>query len=125
MPIFTTLMNASRSIPIIRKYVRYQVLPPLRDVANRPEVGVSLRNKVVRLMTIGNTTLKTLAASFLYVLCKENFNRLIKYAGYGNSAGLMMDLGKLRLPPTTQTCYSSDSEDSETEEYLKNVDKYV
>ena len=49
-----------------------QVLPPLRDVRNRPEVGDALRNKLVRLMTHVDTDLKDAAADFLFVLCKEN-----------------------------------------------------
>lgn len=49
-----------------------QVLPPLRDVRNRPEVGNSLRNKLVRLMTYIDTDVKHCAAEFLFVLCKES-----------------------------------------------------
>lgn len=49
-----------------------QVLPPLRDVTNRPEVGDALRNKLVRLMTHVDTDVKDAAAEFLFVLCKEN-----------------------------------------------------
>lgn len=49
-----------------------QVLPPLRDVRNRPEVGNSLRNKLVRLMTHIDTDVKHCAAEFLFVLCKES-----------------------------------------------------
>lgn len=49
-----------------------QVLPPLRDVKNRPEVGNLLRNKLVRLMTHIDTDVKHCAAEFLFVLCKES-----------------------------------------------------
>lgn len=52
--------------------VALQVLPPLRDVRNRPEVGNSLRNKLVRLMTHIDTDVKHCAAEFLFVLCKES-----------------------------------------------------
>lgn len=48
-----------------------QVLPPLRDVSNRPEVGTTVRNKLVRLMTHVDLGVKQLAAEFLFVLCKE------------------------------------------------------
>lgn len=48
------------------------MLPPLRDVRNRPEVGNSLRNKLVRLMTHIDTDVKHCAAEFLFVLCKES-----------------------------------------------------
>lgn len=49
-----------------------KVLPPLRDVMNRPEVGDALRNKLVRLMTNIDTDVKDCAAEFLFVLCKES-----------------------------------------------------
>lgn len=48
-----------------------QVLPPLRDVTNRPEVGSTVRNKLVRLMTHVDLGVKQIAAEFLFVLCKE------------------------------------------------------
>lgn len=53
-------------------YVCVQVLPPLRDVKNKPEVGNALRNKLVRLMTYIDTDVKDCAAEFLFVLCKES-----------------------------------------------------
>lgn len=49
-----------------------QVLPPLRDVRTRPEVGELLRNKLVRLMTHLDTDVKRVAAEFLFVLCSES-----------------------------------------------------
>lgn len=49
-----------------------QVLPPLRDVRTRPEVGEQLRNKLVRLMTHLDTDVKRVAAEFLFVLCSES-----------------------------------------------------
>lgn len=48
------------------------MLPPLRDVKSRPEVGGALRNKLVRLMTHIDTDVKDCAAEFLFVLCKES-----------------------------------------------------
>lgn len=53
-----------------------KVLPPLRDVKNRPEVGNTLRNKLVRLMTNIDTDVKDCAAEFLFILCKENGEEL-------------------------------------------------
>lgn len=55
----------------------FKVLPPLRDVKNRPEVGNALRNKLVRLMTHIDTDVKDCAAEFLFVLCKESGERNI------------------------------------------------
>lgn len=60
-----------------------------------------------------------LAADFLFVLCKENVNRLIKYTGYGNAAGLLASRGLMGVSQSQMngTDYSSDDDDSETEEY--------
>ncbi|XP_058502598.1 synembryn-A isoform X2 [Solea solea] len=92
-----------------------QVLPPLRDVKNRPEVGSAMRNKLVRLMTHIDTDVKNCAAEFLFVLCKESVSRFIKYTGYGNAAGLLVARGLLS-GGRDAGIYSGD-EDSETEEY--------
>lgn len=63
-----------------------QVLPPLRDVKNRPEVGSTLRNKLVRLMTHIDTDVKACAAEFLFILCKESGERNIVYPLSGTSS---------------------------------------
>lgn len=102
-----------------------QVLPPLGDVSKRPEEGNTLRNRLVRLMTRGDTC--QLAAELLFVLCKERVNRLVKYTGYGNAAGLLASKGLLLLGGAGRgpaggaggAPYSSDSEDSDTEEYAR------
>ena len=43
-----------------------------------------------------------MAADFLFVLCKENNVRLIRYAGYGNSAGYLSSRG-LMIPGMIKT----------------------
>ncbi|RWS21845.1 synembryn-A-like protein, partial [Leptotrombidium deliense] len=121
-PVLTCLCEMSRANRIIRKYLRYQVLPPLKDVMKRPEDGITLRNRLVKLMTNPNTDVKELVADFLFVLCKESVGRLIKYTGYGNAAGLLANRG-LMLGGRGRNNYSSESEDSDTEEYLKCKDK--
>lgn len=60
-------------------YMCWKVLPPLRDVKNRPEVGSALRNKLVRLMTHTDTDVKNCAAEFLFILCKESGKGLSLY----------------------------------------------
>lgn len=68
-------------------------------------------------------TIDMLAATFLFILCKENVARLIKYTGYGNAAGLLARRGLMKQD-TSQSCiYSSDSDESDTDEYVKNADK--
>ncbi|KAH9372375.1 hypothetical protein HPB48_006288 [Haemaphysalis longicornis] len=80
--------------------------------------------RLVRLMTRGDTC--QLAAELLFVLCKERVNRLVKYTGYGNAAGLLASKGLLLLGGAGGrgggaggAQYSSDSEDSDTEEYAR------
>lgn len=55
-----------------RRYIRTVILPPLRDVHNRPEVGQELRNHLCRLLTTPATQVRDLTAELLFVICKEN-----------------------------------------------------
>ncbi|XP_048828784.1 synembryn-A isoform X1 [Brienomyrus brachyistius] len=115
LPCLNLLTESARIHRETRKFMRMKVLPPLRDVKNRPEVGGALRNKLVRLMTHIDTDVKHCAAEFLFVLCKESVSRFIKYTGYGNAAGLLAARGLMR-GGRDPTHYSED-EDSDTEEY--------
>ncbi|XP_029379169.1 chaperone Ric-8A isoform X2 [Echeneis naucrates] len=115
LPSLNLLTESGRIHRETRRFLRSKVLPPLRDVKNRPEVGSSLRNKLVRLMTNIDTSVKDCAAEFLFVLCKESVSRFIKYTGYGNAAGLLAARGLLGGARNSGV-YSED-EDSETEEY--------
>ncbi|XP_022647938.1 synembryn-A-like isoform X2 [Varroa jacobsoni] len=121
VPVLLCLSEASRGSRVIRKYLKSRILPPLEDVMNRPEEGDTLRNKLVRLMTSPLTEVKCAAADLLFVLCKEKVGRLIKYTGYGNAAGLLASRG-LMLGGRGQGQYSSESENSDTEEYTKYKD---
>ncbi|KAM6973155.1 chaperone Ric-8A [Aplochiton taeniatus] len=115
LPSLNLLTESARIHRETRKFLRSKVLPPLRDVVNRPEVGNTLRNKLVRLMTHIDTGVKTCTAEFLFVLCKESVSRFIKYTGYGNAAGLLAARG-LMSGGGSSGIYSED-EDSDTEEY--------
>ncbi|XP_077994680.1 chaperone Ric-8A-like [Glandiceps talaboti] len=114
-PILSTLCAVCKANRYLRKYMKREILPPLRDASKLPEEGESIRNKLVRLMTNPSTEIKDLVADFLFVLCKENVDRLIKYTGYGNAAGLLCQRG-LMAGGRGNGDYSS-SEDSDTEEY--------
>ncbi|XP_012287284.1 synembryn [Orussus abietinus] len=121
-PVVTALIRLVKAEKLIRKYCRMQVLPPLKDVMKRPEEGTSLRAKLCKLLTTPYTELRDLVAEFLFVLCKENVERMIKYTGYGNAAGMFANKGLLgRRQPDNE--YSSDSEDSDTEEYIKHKER--
>ncbi|KAK7919677.1 hypothetical protein WMY93_010961 [Mugilogobius chulae] len=101
-----------------------QILPPLRDVSQRPEEGSTVKSRIVRLMTHLDTDLKHCAADLIFVLCKENVRRFVKYTGYGNAAGLLATRGLLGGQSTQSVSvhYSSDS-DSDTEEYRQQKDR--
>ncbi len=72
-------------------------------------------------MASSNDTISQLAINFIWSLCKSNRNRFVKYVGYGNAAGHLARIGRMagEMPAT----YSSDSDDSETDEYVQNVDR--
>ncbi|XP_047215756.1 synembryn-A-like [Girardinichthys multiradiatus] len=120
-PVLSLLTKSSRVHRETRHYLRQKILPPLRDVAVRPEQDSSLRGQLVRLMTHVDTDVKDCAAELLFVLCKENVSRYVKYTGYGNTAGLLAARGPLDSRRNSgdgqfASHYSSDS-DSDTEEY--------
>ncbi|XP_013876444.1 synembryn-A [Austrofundulus limnaeus] len=120
-PVLNLLTESSRVHRQTRHYLRQKILPPLRDVGVRPEQDETLRGRLVRLMTHVDTDVKDCAAELLFVLCKENVSRFVKYTGYGNAAGLLAARGLLNGRRNSgdgqlSSRYSSDS-DSDTEEY--------
>uniref|UniRef100_A0A336MUZ0 CSON001671 protein n=1 Tax=Culicoides sonorensis TaxID=179676 RepID=A0A336MUZ0_CULSO len=122
-PVLTDLVKCVKCSPVMRRYIRGIILPPLRDVKKRPEEGSELRNHLCKLLTNPATQLADLSAELLFILCKENVGRMIKYTGYGNAAGLFANRGLLAGRSNPIADYSSDSEDSDTEEYKQIQDK--
>ena len=58
------------------------------------------------------------------MLCKENVDRFVKYTGYGNAAGLLASHGLMGgKKHISSEQYSSDDEDSDTEEYEQAIDQ--
>lgn len=125
-PVLNLLTESCRAHRETRQYVRRHILPPLRDVSHRPEEGSTVKSRLIRLMTHLDTDLKHCAADLIFVLCKENVRRFVKYTGYGNAAGLLATRGLLggqtSMTLRSDTQYSSDS-DSDTEEYLQVKDR--
>uniref|UniRef100_A0A3Q3K3U8 Synembryn n=1 Tax=Monopterus albus TaxID=43700 RepID=A0A3Q3K3U8_MONAL len=125
-PVLNLLTESCRAHRETRHYIRKHILPPLRDVSQRPEEGNTVKNRLIRLMTHLDTDLKHCAADLIFVLCKENVRRFVKYTGYGNAAGLLATKGLLggQGPRTSSSgpWYSSDS-DSDTEEYRQVRDR--
>jgi len=97
-PIMTLLSDMADNCKELRLYLRACILPPLRDVSQRPEegfvsivyltflcvdsykidkrtvsliLGVTLRNKLVKLMT-SVTDISTTSAELLFQLCNRN-----------------------------------------------------
>lgn len=119
-PVLLLLSLMSKANATIRRYCKYKVLPPLgKEIVNLPHEGNSIRNRLVRLMTDANIQIKRLSAQFLFILCKENVTRLVKYTGYGNAAGLLAEAGLMLSKHGDRGAYSSDSDDSDTDEYKK------
>ncbi|XP_056630323.1 synembryn [Diorhabda sublineata] len=116
-PVVTVLLKGATSHRAVRKFLKNQILPPLKDVHSRPEQGSTLRNHLCRLLTTPTTELRDLVAELLFVLCKKSVARMIKYTGYGNAAGLFAKKGLLAGGEDKGQGDYSDSEDSETEEY--------
>lgn len=71
-PILSVLVESVRNHRILRKYLRLQILPPLKDTHHRPEDGSAVRNQLCRLLTSPNSPIKDLVAELLFILCKEN-----------------------------------------------------
>ncbi|XP_053197725.1 synembryn-A [Scomber japonicus] len=124
-PILNLLTESCRSHKETRHYVKKHILPPLKDVSHRPEEGSTVKSRLIRLMTHLDTDVKHCAADLIFVLCKENVGRFVKYTGYGNAAGLLATRGLLGGGSRTSISdgqYSSDS-DSDTEEYRQMKDR--
>jgi hypothetical protein len=113
---FAVLMELCKNHKAARRYCRLKVIPPLKaeHVERPPDEGKTLRNKIVKILTT-NGNCKNAAAEFLFILCKRSVPRLIKYAGFGHSAGLLANCGL--LGSINEQKRESDSEDSETESY--------
>jgi len=122
-PCLSVLWNISRSLRLVRKFLKSVILPPLTatDIKEKPEEGNSLKAKLVSLLTNTNGDISTMVAELLFVLCKENVGRLIKHTGYGNAAGLLARRG-LMAGGKGAGDFSED-EESDTEEYLRERHK--
>ncbi|XP_078483519.1 chaperone Ric-8A [Ciona intestinalis] len=122
-PLLALLSQLSRCSADVRKALKAEILPPRKDFHRRPEDGDALSNKLVKLCTHANVEVKNGIADFLFVLCKENVDRFVKYTGYGNAAGLLAARGLL-AGGFGETEYSDCDSDSDTEEY-KNASHQI
>ena len=72
VPVLKVLCNLAMGHRMIRKYYKEIVLPPLRDLNQRPEVGNSIRSRLCRLLTSPESQVSNMVAEFLFILCKED-----------------------------------------------------
>ncbi|TGZ65625.1 hypothetical protein CRM22_005787 [Opisthorchis felineus] len=148
-PVLNALTRAAQGNRDIRKYCRAKVLPHLRaEVRNLPEEGATMRNRLCKLLTNPSHGVSELVALFLFVLCKEDIGRAVKYTGFGNFAGFLARHALLggaskksarskaeqiavensqgattAFEEDSAQEYSSASSDSETEEYKRLKDE--
>ena len=120
-PILKVLVTLSTSHRTVRKYLKQEILPPKRDLSQRPEQGGQLKSKLCRLLTSPDSV-ASMIAEFLFILCKEKVSRLVKHTGYGNAAGLLARKG-LMLGGRGDDNYSDTDTDSDTEDYVANAHK--
>ncbi|CAD5125594.1 unnamed protein product [Dimorphilus gyrociliatus] len=117
-PVMMSLVQFCRHQRYVRKYCRSIILPPMTtEVLTLPEEGNSFRNHLCRLLTHVCMEVCKLSTELLFVMCKERVSRFIKYTGYGNAAGKLAESGLLIPTNVKSENYSSESEDSDTEEY--------
>jgi len=124
-PVLSVLYNFAKALRPVRKFLKATILPPLQasDLKAKPEDGNSLKSRLVSLLTNTSGDISTMVAELLFVLCKENVGRLIKHTGYGNAAGLLARRGLMAGGRGAATDYSSEEEESDSEEYRAGRDK--
>lgn len=71
-PVLMALVKCVKCVSVQRRYIRSVILPPLKDIHERPEVGNTLRNQLCRLLTSVDSQVRDLVAELLFVICKEN-----------------------------------------------------
>ena len=122
-PILKVLFTLSSTHRTVRKYLKQEILPPKRDLNQRPEQGIQLKGKLCRLLT-SPSDVASMIAEFLFILSKEKVGRLVKHTGYGNAAGLLARKGlMLDMGRRGENNYSDTDTDSDTEDYVANAHK--
>ena len=51
LSILVSLCHICRSLCLVRKYLRKQILPPLKEIPARPEEEQTLKGRIIKLMT--------------------------------------------------------------------------
>jgi len=98
-PILLVLTSIAKAIPRARGILKQIVFPNASQVKEESRVGIeapsqnvdpnTLGGKLIPHMTSFNFALKYYVNEFLFVLCDEDANELVKMTGFGNAAGLL------------------------------------
>jgi len=98
-PILLVLTSIAKAIPRARGILKQKVFPNANQVKEESRVGIeapsqnvdpnTLGGKLIPHMTSFNFALKYYVNEFLFVLCDEDANELVKMTGFGNAAGLL------------------------------------
>ncbi len=66
--LLTSMCYVSRCLRLVRKYLRLQIMPPLREVKSRPEESSTLKGRLVKLMTDVDVNIKVWNLFICFVL---------------------------------------------------------
>jgi len=106
-PLLGVLTKMASEEKWVRRYMKSKILPLPIDRFVRPEVGNSLKAKIIRIMTSPKTPLNVAAGNFLFTLCKRNGKKFTRHVGWGNGIGV---LGQLNIFHQNSPIVDTESE---------------
>lgn len=129
LSVLLVLTSIARAIPRARTIIKQTIFPPeiaseagttTADGVNMPvEVKASgcLASKIIPHMCSLDTSLKTYASQFMYEVCDEDPNELIRLTGFGYSAGLLAMYGLFQPGQVQQVSSRTIDPDEHPEEF--------
>lgn len=93
LPVLNVCANICNFNEEVRERWFAQILESATDFEKRPEEYDNLRGRLVKLMTSVDVHIKDIAAEFMHALCGGDTEKLITYAGFGNSAAFLSSRG--------------------------------
>ena len=97
--ILTSLSHVCRCLRLVRKFLRFQILPPLREVITRPEESNTLKGRLVKLLTNSDISLKVCSFSAMVSLLFEA--PILKKTAYPLLAHVNLATGRQCLRPAS------------------------
>lgn len=95
LPVLNVCANICKYNEDVRKRWFAEIIGCAKDFEKRPEEYDNLRGRLVKLMTSVDVHIKDIAAEFMHALCGGDTEKLITYAGFGNSAAFLSSRGLL------------------------------